>query len=111
MTMNKQRRIFVIAGEPSGDQHAAEYIKKHADINPNIIFDAFGQNDIKKTNANLIYDTEKISVIGIIEVVFRYRQIYQALNIAKEYIKDKKPDLIVLVDYIEFNLIYYNLPF
>ena len=102
--MNEKKRIFVIAGEPSGDQHAAEYIKKHTDINPNIIFDAFGQNDIKKTNANLIYDTEKISVIGIVEVVLRYRQIYQALNIAKEYIKDKKPDLIVLVDYIEFNL-------
>ena len=102
--MNEKKRIFVIAGEPSGDSHAAEYIKKHADMNPNIIFDAFGQNDIKKTNANLIYDTEKISVIGIIEVVLRYRQIYQALNIAKEYIKNKKPDLIVLVDYIEFNL-------
>ena len=102
--MNEKKRIFVIAGEPSGDQHAAEYIKKHTDINPNIIFDAFGQNDIKKTNANLIYDTEKISVIGIIEVVLRYRQIYQALNIAKKYIRDKKPDLIVLVDYIEFNL-------
>ena len=58
--MNKEKRIFVIAGEPSGDQHAAKYIKKHADINPNIIFDAFGQNDIKKTNANLIYDKEKI---------------------------------------------------
>jgi lipid-A-disaccharide synthase len=102
--MNEKKRIFVIAGEPSGDQHAAEYIKKHTDINPNIIFDAFGQNDIKKTNANLIYDTEKISVIGIIEVILRYRQIYQALNIAKKYIKDKKPDLIILVDYIEFNL-------
>ena len=102
--MNEKKRIFVIAGEASGDQHAAEYIKNHTDINPNIIFDAFGQNDIKKTNANLIYDTEKISVIGIVEVVLRYRQIYQALNIAKEYIKDKKPDLIVLVDYIEFNL-------
>ena len=102
--MNEEKRIFVIAGEPSGDQHAAEYIKKHNDINPNIIFDAFGQNDVKKTSANLIYDTEKISVIGIIEVVLRYRQIYKALNIAKEYIKDKKPDLIVLVDYIEFNL-------
>jgi len=46
--MNEKKRIFVIAGEPSGDQHAAEYIKKHADMNPNIIFDAFGQNDIKK---------------------------------------------------------------
>ena len=104
MAMSDQKRIFVIAGESSGDQHAAEYIKKHTNINQNIIFDAFGQNEIKKTNANLIYDTEKISVIGIIEVILRYREILQALNIAKKYIKDKKPDLIVLVDYIEFNL-------
>jgi lipid-A-disaccharide synthase len=102
--MSEQKRIFVIAGESSGDQHAAEYIRKHANINRNIIFDAFGQNEIKKTNASLIYDTEKISVIGIIEVLLRYREILQALNIAKEYIKVKKPDLIVLVDYIEFNL-------
>ena len=102
--MSDQKRIFVIAGESSGDQHAAEYIKKHTDINRNIIFDAFGQNEIKKTNANLIYNTEKISVIGIIEVVLRYREISQALSIAKEYIKAKRPNLIVLVDYIEFNL-------
>ncbi len=102
--MNDRKRIFVIAGEPSGDQHAADYIKKHASMNTNIVFDAFGQNEIKKTKANLIYNTEKISVIGIIEVILRYREILHALNIAKEYIKDKKPNLIVLVDYVEFNL-------
>ena len=102
--MSDHKRIFVVAGESSGDQHAADYIKKHTNLNRNIIFDAFGQNEIKKTNANIIYDTEKISVIGIIEVILRYREILKALNIAKEYIIDKKPNLIVLVDYIEFNL-------
>ena len=102
--MSDHKRIFIVAGESSGDQHAADYIKKHTNLNRNIIFDAFGQNEIKKTNANIIYDTEKISVIGIIEVILRYREILKALNIAKEYIIDKKPNLIVLVDYIEFNL-------
>jgi lipid A disaccharide synthetase len=47
--MNNQKRIFIIAGEPSGDHHAAEYIKEHSNINPNIHFDAFGQNEIEKT--------------------------------------------------------------
>ena len=46
--MNEKKRIFVIAGEPSGDQHAAEYIKKHTDINPNIIFDALYCEQINK---------------------------------------------------------------
>ena len=102
--MNNQKRIFIIAGESSGDNHAADYIKEHSKINSNIRFDAFGQNEIEKTNAKIIYDTEKISVIGIIEVITKYREILRALKIAKDYIKKNKPDLIILVDYIEFNL-------
>ena len=102
--MNNHKRIFIIAGESSGDYHAADYIKEHSNMNPNIHFDAFGQNEIKKTKAKIIYDTEKISVIGIIEVLTKYKEILYALKIAKDYIKKNKPDLIVLVDYIEFNL-------
>lgn len=102
--MNNQKRIFIIAGESSGDNHAADYIKEHSKINSNIRFDAFGQNEIENTNANIIYNTEKISVIGIIEVITKYREILRALKIAKEYVNKNKPDLIILVDYIEFNL-------
>ena len=98
------KNIFIIAGEPSGDQHAADYINEHLEINPNISFSAFGQNEVKKTKANLIYDTERIAVVGIIEVISKYREITNALNKAKRFIKDTRPDLIVLVDYIEFNL-------
>ena len=43
-------------------------------------------------------------MIGIIEVITKYREILRALKIAKDYIKKNKPDLIILVDYIEFNL-------
>ena len=102
--MNNQKRIFIIAGESSGDRHAAEYIKEHSNLNSNIHFDAFGQNEIEKTSAKIIYNTEKISVIGIVEVLTKYREILNALKIAKDHIKKIKPDLIILVDYIEFNL-------
>ena len=88
--MNNQKRIFIVAGEPSGDQHAADYIREHSSINPNINFDAFGQNEIEKTNAKIIYDTEKISVIGIIEVISKYKEILNALKVAKDYIKKNK---------------------
>jgi lipid A disaccharide synthetase len=30
--MNNQKRIFIIAGEPSGDHHAADYIKEHSSM-------------------------------------------------------------------------------
>ena len=73
--MNKQKRVLIIAGESSGDQHAASYVRQHQKINPDIIFDAFGQKELKSTSANLIYDTENIAVVGIIEVISKYKQI------------------------------------
>ena len=102
--MNKQKRILIIAGESSGDQHAACYVREHEKINPNIIFDAFGQKELKSTSANLIYDTEKIAVVGIMEVISKYREITNALKLAKSHIDETRPDLIILVDYVEFNL-------
>lgn len=102
--MKDKINIFIIAGESSGDQHAAAYINEHLKLNTNISFSAFGQSEIKKTNASLIYDTEEISVVGIIEVISKYKKIMAAFNAAKKYIYENKPSLIVLVDYVEFNL-------
>ena len=104
MSMIRQKRVFIIAGESSGDQHAAAYIKEHKKINPDIVFDAFGQNELRDASANVIYDTEKISVVGIFEVLSKYKEITKALKIAKDHIKKTRPDVIVLVDYVEFNL-------
>ena len=99
-----KKKIFIIAGESSGDQHAAAYIREHLKLNKNISFAAFGQSEIKKTNANVIYDTEEISVVGISEVLSKYSKIMKVLRFAKQYIYDNRPNLIVLVDYVEFNL-------
>ncbi len=104
MNMIKKKRIFIIAGESSGDQHAAAYVREHQKINPEIIFDAFGQKDLRDSSANIIYDTEKISVVGIFEVLSKFIEITKALKIAKDHIKKTKPDVIILVDYVEFNL-------
>ncbi len=102
--MRKMKNIFIIAGESSGDQHAANYVEEHKKLDPNIIFTAIGQGELKKTGANIIFNSEEISVIGIIEVISKYSKIKNALNIAYDHIVKNKPDLIVLIDYVEFNL-------
>ena len=102
--MSNIKNIFVVAGEPSGDQHAANYINEHKKLNPNARFTAIGQQELKKTGADIIFNSEEISVIGIIEVIAKYSKIKKALNIAYNHILENKPDLIVLIDYVEFNL-------
>ena len=96
MTMNKQKRILIIAGESSGDQHAARYVREHEKMNPDIIFDAFGQKELKNTSANLIYNTEKFAVVGIIEVISKYKEITNALKI-----KFSDPELQKLLTYTQ----------
>ena len=100
----KNKRVFIIAGESSGDQHAANYVKEHKKINPNIKFSAIGQDELKKEGVEIIYNSELISVVGIIEVIAKYKKIKNALSVAYKHILDNKPSLIVLVDYVEFNL-------
>ena len=96
--------IFVVAGESSGDQHAAKYVEEHKKINSKMVFTAIGQRELKKSGADMIFNSEEISVIGIIEVISKYSKIKKALNIAYNHIAKNKPDLVVLVDYVEFNL-------
>ncbi|MBT3697440.1 MAG: lipid-A-disaccharide synthase [Gammaproteobacteria bacterium] len=102
--MSTINNIFVVAGESSGDQHAANYVKEHKKVNPEAVFTAIGQQELNNSGANIIFNSEEISVIGIIEVISKYSKIRKALNIAYNHIINSKPDLIVLVDYVEFNL-------
>ena len=102
--MTVKKHIFIVAGESSGDQHAARYITEHRRLNPDLTFSAIGQNEIINTGADVILNSEKISVVGIVEVISKYRQISSALDTAYKHIEKTMPDLIVLVDYVEFNL-------
>ena len=104
ITNKSKKNIFIIAGESSGDQHAANYVNEHKKLNSNINFSAIGQQELKNSGADIIFDSEIISVVGIVEVIFKYIKIRKALNIAYNHIINNKPDLIVLVDYVEFNL-------
>ena len=85
--MTIKKHIFIVAGESSGDQHAARYITEHRSLNPDLTFSAIGQNEIINTGADIILNSEKISVVGIVEVISKYRQISSALDTAYEHIK------------------------
>ena len=80
MTIHHKKKIFVVAGESSGDQHGASYIVSHSNINSDLVFTAIGQEEIKKSPAKLIYDSEIISVVGIMEVISKYSEIKKILQ-------------------------------
>lgn len=102
--MNKRPLIMVSAGEASGDQHAAHALS--ALKQQGVDFDAFGMgaNNLEDLGMEINVDCRELAVIGLVEVLVNLPALYKRLFHLVKLIKAKKPDLIVLVDYPEFNL-------
>ena len=99
--MNK--RIMISAGEASGDMHAANFVKALHTIDSSIDVYGMGSEQLRDAGANVLIDCSDIAVVGLVEVIANYRKIVSALNILKESLRNDPPDLLILVDYQEFN--------
>jgi lipid-A-disaccharide synthase len=92
------------AGESSGDQHAANMfleLKKHQ---PDIKGFGMGGAKMALAGIDIRYDSGSIGVIGVVEVLKHYGEIRRALKLIQQLVSTERPDLLVCVDYKEFNL-------
>ncbi len=103
MTNNK-RHIMIIAGEASGDIHGANLIKALKKKDPGLIVSAIGGKEMEKAGAKIIMDAHKLSVVGITEVVHKIKDIWHGIKKTKDFLKKFMPDLLILIDFPDFNL-------
>lgn len=98
------KRVMVVAGEMSGDHHAARLIRAIRDYNPDIEFFGIGGAAMAKEGVKIEVDAKQMAVLGFSEV---FAKIGFFLKIFKQMVKrlqDEKPDALLLVDYPGFNL-------
>ena len=100
--MSISKKILIIAGEESGDMYGANIIQKLSK-NHNFTFYAMGSSKIQMTNAKIIVDSSKLSVVGFFEILRIYPKLLNALIKIKKSVDEIKPDLLILIDYQEFN--------
>lgn len=91
------------AGEPSGDQHAAALFDELKSRRPDVQGIGMGGAKMAAAGIDIRYDSSQIAVIGVIEVIKHYPEIRQVLAQMKRLLKGERPDLLVCVDYKEFN--------
>jgi len=96
--------VMILAGEASGDAHAAEFIDALKHLQPDIKLTGMGGRDMREAGVDLVYDSSNIAVVGLVEVITHWGEIKHAMNLIKQAMDDTRPDLLVLVDYPEFNL-------
>ena len=95
---------MIVAGEASGDLHGskiARYLKRK---NKDIHCLGMGSEKMRDAGVELLYDSANIAVVGLWEVLKHWSDIQAALRILKQQIVTNPPDLLLLIDYQEFNL-------
>ena len=97
------KRVMLVAGESSGDHHAANLFLELKKRSPNVQGIGMGGKKMAQAGIELHYDSSNIGVIGVVEVIKRYGEIKHALNEMKQLLLDQRPDLLICVDYKEFN--------
>ncbi len=99
-----KRSIVIIAGEESGDVHAAALIYQLKKVDPTIAVSGIGGKHMHHAGADLVADLASYGVTGITEVIRYARILRRAFVAIKKHLQEIQPDLLILVDYPGFNL-------
>lgn len=102
--MTDSKKIMIVAGEASGDLHGSNLVKEIHNIDPSIRFYGIGGVKLKEAGIELIAGSSDMAVVGLTEVVFKLKFILKVMNLLKKSLREDKPDLLILIDYPDFNL-------
>jgi lipid-A-disaccharide synthase len=97
-------RIFISAGEPSGDLHAAEVVRALRERYPMASIEALGGPRMEQAGAMLRYRMEGLAAFGVVEVLTKIRAHYKLLRAMRADFHSDRYDLVILVDYPGFHL-------
>jgi len=98
------KKILLVAGEVSGDLHGSHLVEAIRSVDPEIQFFGVGGEGLKRVGMELLFPSQSLSVVGITEVFFKLRAILKALQGLKKSIERERPDLVILIDFPDFNL-------
>ena len=96
--------IFITAGDPSGDIHAARLMAEIRKRIPDVIFEGFGGPEMEFQGLRSLAHIQDLAVTGFWEVAKRYRFFRGLLTRCEEAIARTKPVLFIPVDYPGFNM-------
>jgi len=96
--------LLIIAGEHSGDEHAAKIVKDLLNDNPNLSICAIGGANLQKENVQFLFDLVNHSVVGLVEVLKHYSFFKKFFNSVIDWIAKYQPKKICFVDYPGLNL-------
>jgi lipid-A-disaccharide synthase len=95
---------MLVVGEASGDVHGANLVKALHRRDASLkVFGVAGEQ-LQETDFEALFNVSQLTGMGLVELVGNVKNIWQAYRILRDSLKQRKPDLLVLIDFPDFNL-------
>jgi lipid-A-disaccharide synthase len=91
-------RVFVSAGEPSGDLHGANLVRALRDQRPQIELSGFGGERMASAGCEILYPLADHAVIGLTQAAASVPLVWRILSLADSYFRERRPDVVVVID-------------
>lgn len=102
--MSRPVRVYLSAGEPSGDAHGAAVATALRSRLPDVEIEALGGPRLEAAGARVLDRMEHFSVVGFVEAVGKIPAHYRLLGRVKRAFAARRYDLVILVDYPGYHL-------
>ncbi len=101
----KSHRVMIVAGEASGDLHGSNLVLAAAEHQPQLSFFGVGGDKMSAAGCWIVFPSDELSVMGAVEVISQLPKIFRRFRQLKNILLgDNPPDLLVLIDFPDFNL-------
>ncbi len=97
-------KYYIIAGEASGDLHAANLVRSIKMYDSSALIRGWGGEKMQAEGADIVVQYKDIAYIGYAAVILNLRRILRLMEQCKQDIVEWNPDVVILVDYPGFNL-------
>jgi lipid-A-disaccharide synthase len=99
------RRILVVAGEASGDLHGARLVEALRRLRTGLVLEGMGGRQMEEAGVRLLADAAQTAVVGGTELWEKRRVLGAALRRLRAQLQAARPDLLICIDFPDFNLL------
>jgi len=97
-------RVFVIAGEPSGDRLGGALMQGLRDLQPDVEFDGIGGSEMRHQGLISRFDMDELSIMGLAEVAPKYFHLKRRIAQTAAQVIEGRPDVLITIDSPDFCL-------
>ncbi|MBW3670738.1 MAG: lipid-A-disaccharide synthase [Acidobacteria bacterium] len=97
-------KLCIITGEASGDLHASHALQALREREPDLECFGIGGDRLRNQNMDLLYHVRDLAIVGLFNVLRHVPMYRRVMSSIVEEVERRKPDVVLLVDFPDFNL-------